>query len=224
MALYQQMPSRQTEGRRLSAQSDYRIHFIGHLPGHEFTVRRKKDKTVESVVECYQDWYTFHHIWDTAETLVEALEEFIDAQDVLFMRENFRRCYLGLAGFALSRKAKQFIHRKKYLALGKKMLKWFKTDMKDGSVNAFPIVRMLEAEESPSKEKYDSAIKACARLGLIHHEAYKPNHENNDDQCNQWINIKMQFLMQMHGGWISSTKRHTVHKTNYSDVTFSINQ
>merc|ERR1712137_472728 len=52
------------------------------------------------------------------------------------------------------------------------MHKFFTTDMKYGSVNAFPIVTMFEAEESPSKEKYDKAIKACARLGLVHHEAY----------------------------------------------------
>ena len=110
--------------------------------------------------------------WNTAEALIQALEEYMDAKDGFFMRDHFRRCYLGLAGFALGRKVKSSKYRKKYNDVGKKMLKFFTTEMRYGSVNAYPIVTMLEAEESPSKEKYDKAIKACARLGLVHHEAY----------------------------------------------------
>jgi len=110
--------------------------------------------------------------WEVAETLMEALEEYVNVDDAFPVRNHFRRCYMGLAGFALSRKAKTAKARKKNLSVGKKMLKFFTTDMKHGSVNAYPIVAMLEAEQSPSKEKYDKAIKACARLGLVHHEAY----------------------------------------------------
>jgi len=77
-----------------------------------------------------------------------------------------------LAVFALSRKAKTAKYRKKSHSVEKKMLKLFITEMKYNNGNAYPIVSMLEAEESPSKDNYENAIKACARLGLIHHEAY----------------------------------------------------
>jgi hypothetical protein len=110
--------------------------------------------------------------WNTAETVMDDLEQYIDVPDGFYLRFHYRRCYMGLAGFALSRSASSMRKRKKYLAMGKKILKSFTTEMKDGSVNAYPIVAMLEAEESPSKEKYDKAIKTCARLGLVHHEAY----------------------------------------------------
>lgn len=41
-----------------------------------------------------------------------------------------------------------------------------------GSVNAHPILQMLQAEEKPSKERYDKAIKSCGRSGLMQHQAY----------------------------------------------------
>ncbi|CAJ1953579.1 unnamed protein product [Cylindrotheca closterium] len=110
--------------------------------------------------------------WNSAGALIDDLEEHMDKKGGFLIRDHFRRCYLGLAAFALSRNAKDPKLRKKYLAEGKKVLKSFTKDMKHGSVNAFPIVAMLEAEQQPSKESYDKSIKACARLGLVHHEAY----------------------------------------------------
>merc|ERR1711976_20521 len=57
-------------------------------------------------------------------------------------------------------------------SMGKKVLQDFEKSLKSGNVNAHPIYLMLDAESSPSKEKYDNAIRGCARLGLIHFEAY----------------------------------------------------
>ena len=147
--------------------------------------------------------------WPTAEAMMEALEEYVDVNDAFLLRTHFRRCYLGLAGFALSRKAKTAKTRKKYLSIGKKMLKHFATDMKYGSVNAYPIVSMLEAEESPSKEKYDKAIKACARLGLVHHEAYMCERaaEFFDDQGDDgWSEFYAGQAILLYGEWGATGK------------------
>jgi hypothetical protein len=55
---------------------------------------------------------------------------------------------------------------------GKKIIKLFLAETEMGSVNAHPILQMLQAEEKPSKELYDKAIKSCGRSGLIQHQAY----------------------------------------------------
>ncbi|CAJ1946812.1 unnamed protein product [Cylindrotheca closterium] len=142
--------------------------------------------------------------WDTAELMLDGLEEWVDATEVFIFRLHYRRCYMGLAGFALSRVCKNSKKRKKFLGIGKKMLKFFTTDMKYGSVNAYPIVSMLEAEESPSKESYDKAIKACARLGLIHHEAYMCERagrffvEKGDDE---WGEFYFGQAILLYGEW-----------------------
>ena len=46
--------------------------------------------------------------------------------------------------------------------------KLFKVETEVGSVNAHPILTMLQAEEKPSKELYDKAIRQCGRSGLMH--------------------------------------------------------
>jgi len=147
--------------------------------------------------------------FDTAEILLDALDEWVDAKEMFIFRLHFRRCYMGLAGFALSRECKTAKKRKKYQAIGKKMLKFFITDMKYGSVNAYPIVSMLEAEESPSKEKYDKAIKTCARLGLVHHEAYMCERagryfmEKGDDG---WSEFYFAQAIVLYGEWGATGK------------------
>lgn len=151
--------------------------------------------------------------FDTAETVLDALDEWVDAEEMFIFRLHFRRCYLGLAAFALSRECKTVKKRKKYQAIGKKILKFFTADMKYGSVNAFPIVSMLEAEESPSKEKYDKAIKACARLGLVHHEAYMCERagryfmEQGDDN---WSEFYLAQAILLYGEWGAAGKAETL--------------
>jgi hypothetical protein len=61
---------------------------------------------------------------------------------------------------------------KKITALGKSIMNSVKTNVKNEAVNAYPILLMLQAEESPSKPQYDDTIKACCRSGLIQHRAY----------------------------------------------------
>mmetsp|Transcript_44736 Transcript_44736/g.107974 ORF Transcript_44736/g.107974 Transcript_44736/m.107974 type:complete len:1085 (+) Transcript_44736:96-3350(+) len=155
--------------------------------------------------------------WDTAELVLDGLEEWVDSQEAFIFRLHARRCYMGLAGFALSRVCKNSKKRKKFLSIGKKMLKFFTTDMKYGSVNAYPIVSMLEAEESPSKEKYDKAIKTCARLGLVHHEAYMCERaarffvEKGDDN---WSEFYFGQAIVLYGEWGAMGKAETLTEEN----------
>ena len=158
--------------------------------------------------------------WITAETLIDDLEEFGDERDPFLMRSHFRHCYVGLAAFALSRAEKDPKLRKKYLAIGKKMLKCFTKEMKCGSVNAFPIVQMLEAEQSPSKERYDKAIKATARLGLVHHEAYMCERaaemflaQGDDEWCKHYISE----AITLYGEWGATGKVNRL-TNDYEDV------
>jgi hypothetical protein len=81
--------------------------------------------------------------------------------------------YFVLLVFAL---VHHFLHFSLYLYLyfltGKKIIRLFLAETEMGSVNAHPILQMLQAEEKPSKELYDKAIKSCGRSGLIQHQAY----------------------------------------------------
>jgi hypothetical protein len=103
----------------------------------------------------------------TAEEMLGILDKYPTA-DLSVARGHLRRCYTGLAAFAVGHAR----GKKKYLQLGTKILKQVKADVKQGSVNAHPILSLLEAEQSRSQGKYDEAIKLCARSGLIQHEAY----------------------------------------------------
>jgi len=51
-------------------------------------------------------------------------------------------------------------------------MKDLEKEMKNGNVNVHSLYVMLQAEYSPSKEHYNQGIRACARLGLVHFEAY----------------------------------------------------
>jgi len=134
------------------------------VEGYGKTMTLRDINTMRLMLSCvYGDW-------ETAEEMMDMLEPFMDTLEPFVVRSHLRRTYVGLAGFALS--GKGGLKKRKYLNMAKKVLKSFTQEMKFGSVNAFPVVAMLEAEASPSKEKYDRAITACARLGLVHHEAY----------------------------------------------------
>lgn len=158
--------------------------------------------------------------WKTAETLIDDLVENMDDKDSFHMRSHFRRCYLGLAAFALSREEEDPKLRKKYLSVGKKMLQSFAKEMKFGSVNAFPIVTMLEAEQLPCKEGYDKAIRATARLGLVHHEAYMCERagkyfESQGDE--DWCKYYIAEAITLYGEWGATGKVNRLTK-EYSDT------
>jgi hypothetical protein len=131
------------------------------VEGHGATMTRRDINSCELMLACiYNDF-------DRAEKLVDALESYLTG-DSFISRAYHRTLFMGLASIVLGRTS----GKRKYRALGKKVIKNFTSDLKKGSVNAHPIVLMLEAEESPSKERYDKAISGCARLGLVHYEAY----------------------------------------------------
>ena len=105
---------------------------------------------------------------------LEAIEEILETSDLScgsdmsLPRVHLRRTYHGLAAFMLGHRR----GKKKYLALGKKVMKAVTGDVKLGSVNEHPILLILEAEESPSIASYDAAIKVCSRSGLVHYVAF----------------------------------------------------
>jgi len=158
--------------------------------------------------------------WETAAYLIVYLEENMDDTDGFLMRSHFRRCYLGLAAFALSREANFSKQRKKYRAVGKEMLKSFTKEMKHGSVNAYPIVAMLEAEQLPSKQRYNKAIKACARLGLVHHEAYMCERAAEmflAERDTEWCKHYISEAIMLYGEWGATGKVNRLRK-QYSSV------
>jgi predicted ATPase len=103
----------------------------------------------------------------TAEEMLVILDKYPTA-DHIVARGHLRRCYTGLAAFAVGHAR----GKKKHLNLGTKILKEVKEDVTQGSVNAHPILSLLVAEESRTQARYDEAIKLCARSGLIQHQAY----------------------------------------------------
>ena len=102
-----------------------------------------------------------------AERLIGKLEPFLE-NDFFYVRSSMRRSVVALAAFKISRNN----GKRKLRMLARKIMKEYREKLKNGNVNALPIYTMLEAEESPSKARYDHAIRLCARLGLIHFEAY----------------------------------------------------
>ncbi|KAL7556272.1 hypothetical protein ACA910_006337 [Epithemia clementina (nom. ined.)] len=104
---------------------------------------------------------------DAAELLIGPLEQFSD-HDQLYVRSSMRRLFMALAGFKLCRTC----GKRRFRPMACKVSKEFRDSLKRGNVNALPFYIMLYAEESPSKDKYENAIRSCARLGLIHYEAY----------------------------------------------------
>ena len=91
--------------------------------------------------------------------------------DFVVARQYLRDSYTALFAFALAR----LNCEKKYLKQGRKLLKKFERQTKQGSLNAYPIYMLLKAENGSIdkdaegvKSLYDDAIKICARSGLIH--------------------------------------------------------
>ena len=103
---------------------------------------------------------------NVAKEMVDTVSSF-PFSDLVTFRGHLRVTYTGLAAVALGR-----MGDKKYATIGRSIINRVKVDVKAGAVNLYPILLMLQAEENPSKTRYDTAIKACGRSGLIQHKAY----------------------------------------------------
>jgi len=108
--------------------------------------------------------------WETAADLISELEPFFYLFDKWGVRRHVFLVYMGLGSTFLGEKTNGK-NGLKFRQLGKKILKIFKGMLKDGFPDALPIVMMLEAIKSPSKKRFDEAIRTAARLGLVHYEA-----------------------------------------------------
>jgi len=108
--------------------------------------------------------------WDTAKELINALEPFLN-KDPWYIRHHLYLVYMGYASIALGRKVdgKKGQH---FRQLGNKIIRKFKELLKRGSADALPIIQMLQAIKSPSKERFDEVRRTTARQGLIHYEAF----------------------------------------------------
>jgi len=107
--------------------------------------------------------------WEIAEELVGNLQSHIQS-DKFIPRKHLYLVYMGYACLILGEKARR-TRRIHFRQLGKKVINIFKDQLKQGSKNALYVILMLEAIESPSKEKFHEAIRATSRLGIVHHTA-----------------------------------------------------
>lgn len=82
-------------------------------------------------------------------------------------RSHLRQAFSGLGAFLLHRHNDQ----KKWLNLANNSLKYFHDAVKQGSMNAYPIYKLLLAEKTQTKKNYDEAIRVCSRSGLLNFEA-----------------------------------------------------
>jgi predicted ATPase len=98
---------------------------------------------------------------DSGLTVVEELSKYPVFNPNL-ARSYMRQIFTGLVAFMLYRKTGV----RKYLKLGQSALDFFQEAVKNSSINAYPMLSLLQAEKTPSKEGYDNAIRVCARSGL----------------------------------------------------------
>ena len=177
---------------------------LSNLEGNARAMTLRDISTFQLILACiYGDL-------DTAEKMFEA-SDLSSGSDMSLPRVHLRRTYHGLAAFMLGHRR----GKKKYLALGRKIMKEVRSYVKLGSVNEHPILLMLEAEESLSIASYDAAIKACARSGLVHHVAYMNERagihllEKNDEREAEFYLTR---AMELYEDWglsgASSNRRH----------------
>ena len=144
--------------------------------------------------------------WRTAEELIGNLESFLES-DQFLIRASLRRSAVALAAFQISRAN----GRRKLRQMARKITKEFRDELKRGNVNALPLYTMLEAEESPSKEKYDNAIRSCARLGLVHYEAYMCEQAGyyfleSDKKDEDWAEFYLAQALMLYEDWGATGK------------------
>ena len=140
---------------------------------------------------------------DLASTLFDALSILSPGQ--MLLRKHIMFTYLGLAAFALSRHE----GKQKYRKEGKKILASFHKAAKLGSVNAHPVFIMLQAVESPSKKRFDEAIRICGRSGLVHYQAYINERAGvyfleKDDES--WAQFYLSQSMKLYRDWGATSK------------------
>jgi predicted ATPase len=105
--------------------------------------------------------------FEVAKAMIDILAEY-PFRELITFRGYLRATYIGLAALVLGRQR----GNGKYAEIGKKIISSMKADAKLGAVNSLPVLLMLKAEQNPTKETYNEAIKACARSGLVHYQAY----------------------------------------------------
>ena len=99
--------------------------------------------------------------------------------DFPIAREHLRDLFMGLEAFRLARQndsCQELKDRKKLTMIGRQKMKIFQRLSKKGSMNARVYLLCLRAEERPSKERYDEAIRACSSSTLLHLEALMNEH------------------------------------------------
>ena len=106
--------------------------------------------------------------FDETAAMLEILETVGQKTDIHLIRRHLRLMYTGLAAFGLYRHKGE----KRYKIMGKKVMTAVREQLNRGSMNVHCILLMLEAEQTPTISRYDDAIRACSRSGLVHHSAY----------------------------------------------------
>ena len=137
--------------------------------------------------------------WTVAEKLLNDLEPFLD-NDQYHIRAAMRRCTVALVAFKLSRTN----GKRKLRQMARNITKEFREDLKKGNINAMPLYTMLEAEESPSKEGYDKAIRFTAKMGLVHFEAYmceQAGHFFLEQKDEEWAEFYLAQAVTLNDEW-----------------------
>jgi hypothetical protein len=154
--------------------------------------------------------------WDVAAELVDALEPDLDT-DKFVVRQHHRLTYMGIASIVLGQKSEK--RKSHFRQLGKKIIKLFKEQIKNGSQNALPVVLMLEAIESPSKERFDEAIRATARLGLRQHQAVlyeQAAHYFLEAGDEGWGEHYMSLACNLYSDWGATAKTEALRREHWN--------
>jgi len=115
-------------------------------------------------------------VFNDKEAMQRNLDDSMDIsfQEPMVSRVHFRSTYTGMAALLLGHDTSVQMpssNRRSYLQLGRKMLEFFHDSVKNGSVNAYPVLVLLQAVDGRTEELYQRAITACGRSGLTHLEA-----------------------------------------------------
>ena len=113
---------------------------------------------------------------DVSDAMLGRLAEYPDF-DFPLAREHLRDVFMGIEALRLSRNLNnQRNDHKKFALLGRQKMKTFQRLAKRGSTNARVFLQCLRAEDRPSKERYDTAIRACTDSSFLHLEALMNEH------------------------------------------------
>ncbi|KAL3904758.1 MAG: hypothetical protein SGILL_009944 [Bacillariaceae sp.] len=183
---------------------------MGHFTGPALDMTRRDVNSFKLFLVC------MFGKWEKAAGLVDALEQYLN-QDKFVARQHLRLTYVGVASIVLARTSGKRQHH--YRQLGKKIIKIFKEQIKNGSQNALPVVLLLEALEYPSKEGFDEAIRTCSRLGLRQHSALLYEHaglyflEKNDEG---WGEYYMCQAFNLYNDWGAKAKAEQLRREHHT--------